>query len=326
MTGKEVLSDSELEALMETVAEGDAESGVSATGEYRLFDFAARRQCPLEEYSALHTVHEKMSFQLADELKSLCRCALDVVGADLEVVSLGEAQAALPELVALNLIQTPPISGRSLVVLPGETLSGLVNLYFGGPEKGTSFKATRTHLTPIERRVNDLVIERFMASLMVSWREIAKLAPETEKFETNPDFLQMGAAASQCVVFHYQVRAQEWMGSLKWLVPISDFEAIKAKLGRVETESHTSQQDQPQWESYFRKELLSVDVDISGQIGCQPMSLAQLLGLRHGSIIPLESPTDVVLFVEDEAFCNGEYGAFSGKKSVKIRGLAKSDE
>ncbi|MEZ5529445.1 MAG: FliM/FliN family flagellar motor switch protein [Porticoccaceae bacterium] len=326
MAGKEVLSDSELEALMETVAEGEAESGVGAQGAYRLFDFSAQRQSPLEDYPALHQVHEKLVSQLAVELKSLFRGALEVEGVEPEVVKLGDAQAAFPELVALNLIQSAPMMGNSLIFVAGDTLSSLVNLYFGGPTGGTAFKSARASLTPTERRVNDLVVERFLVSLAMAWRETVKLTPESVKFETNPDFLHLGAGSSQQVVFHYVLRSHDWEGSLKWLVPIKAFEPIKVQLGQVKAEAADARQEQPKWESHLRKELLTVDVEVSGQIECHAMNLAQLLSLRQGSIIPLESPTEVMLLVEGEPFCNGEYGAMSGKKSVKIKGLARGGE
>ncbi|WP_461520236.1 flagellar motor switch protein FliM [Porticoccus sp.] len=326
MAGKDVLSEGELEALMESVSSTDA---IASNGEtrvnLRLFDFSAREQNQLEQLPVLLTLHEKLAATLTPSLQGLFRAPVEVVPADLKMVKLEEVLLSIPELAGINLVNATPLSGLALAVLPGDSLSFFVNQYFGGQPGSAAFKSARSHLTPTEKRINDLMIGRFLSALSESWKDVLKLSPEVVKFETNPDFLQLGTSSSLFLKGVYQLSLFDWKGTLEWAMPYNAIESIKARLEGTKEPEGGSEVDTSGWSHHFRKELMSIDVSVSGQIGCRTMSLAEILNLRQGSIVSLSSPTDVTLYVEDEAFCTGEYGAISGKKSIKIRGLVNDD-
>ncbi|WP_461516057.1 flagellar motor switch protein FliM [Porticoccus sp.] len=326
MAGKEVLSEGELEALMESVSSADAiDSDGQTRAHLRLFDFSAREQNQLEQLPVLLTLHDKLAAALTPGLQALFRAPVEVVPGDLKMVKLEEVLISIPELAGINLVNIAPLSGSALAVLPGDSLSFFVNQYFGGQPGSAAFKSSRSHLTPTEKRINDLMIGRFLSALSESWKDVLKLSPEVVKFETNPDFLQLGTSSSLFLKGVYQLSLFDWKGTLEWAVPYIAIESIKARLEGTKEPEGSPEGDTSGWAHHFRKELMSIDVVVSGQIGCRTMSLAEILNLRQGSIVPLSSPTDVTLYVEDEAFCSGEYGGASGKKSIKIRGLVNDD-
>ena len=326
MAGKEVLSEGELEALMESVSStGATDSDGEVRGHVRLFDFSVREQNQLEQLPVLQTLHEKLAGALTPTLQGLFRAPVEVVATDLKMVKLEEVLMSLPELAGINLVNTAPLSGLALAVLPGDSLSFFVNQYFGGQPGSAAFKSARSHLTPTEKRINDLMIDRFLSALSESWKDVLKLSPEVVQFETNPDFLQLGGASTLFLKGVYQLSLFDWRGTLEWMIPFNAIESIKHRLEGIKEPEEGAMADTSGWAHHFRKELMSIDVEVSGQIGCRSMSLAEILRLRQGCIIALSSPTDVTLYVEEEAFCTGEYGAISGKKSIKIRGLANDD-
>lgn len=318
MSTKEVLSEGELDALMDSVSSGDVPvDNVEGSAQCQPFDFNTREQAILAQMPVLKTINEKHSLALVQGLQELFKVPVDVAPVDTRLVKLEEVVASMAEPSGLNLIKITPLNGLSLVVLSGELLSFFVNQYFGGTPGGATFNASRTDLTPTEKRINDLMTSRFLTGLESAWSEVVPLTSESVAFETNPDFLQVGSPADLAFQFSFSLKVFDWEGTIDWVVPYSSLEPLKPRLGS--SASIKSEQAGANWEHYFRKELLSVDLDVSGLYSSKNVSISEVLNLRVGSIVPLKVPTDVVLCIEGQPYCLGEHGALNGKKSIKIK-------
>ncbi len=265
----------------------------------------------------LKTINEKHALTLVQGLQELFKVPVDVEPTDTRLVKLEEAVVSMAEPSGLNLIKITPLNGLSLVVLSGELLSFFVNQYFGGTPSGATFSASRTDLTPTEKRINDLLASRFLMGLESAWSEVVPLTAESVAFETNPDFLQVGSPTDLAFQFSFSLKVFDWEGTIDWVVPYSSIEPLKPRLGS--SVSIKPEQAGANWEHYFRKELLSVDLDVSGLYSSKNVSIAEVLKLKVGSIVPLKVPTDVVLCIEGQPYCLGEHGALNGKKSIKIK-------
>jgi len=322
MSTKEVLSEGELDALMDSVSTGDAPLEQTAEGQAcQPFDFNTREQALLAQMPALKTINEKHSLSLVQGIQDIFKVPVAVEVGETRLVKLDEAIVSISEPSGINLTKVKPLNGVSFVVFPGEFLSFFVDQYFGGSPSSSDFKSSRVDLTPTERRINDLLTEKFLTTLELAWSEKVELKAETVSFETNPDFLQVASPEELALQFSFVVKVFEWEGVVHWIVPYSAIEPIKPRLGSPA--SRVKPEKGGNWEGYFRQELLSVDLDVSGLFTSRSVSLAEVLGLREGAIVPLHIPTEVTVCIEGHPFCVGEHGALNGKKSIKIKEILK---
>lgn len=321
MSSKEVLSEGELDALMESVSSGEVplDDG-SSSAECRPFDFATREQSLLAQMPALHTINEKHAQGLAQGIRELFRIPVEVEARDVTLVKLGEAFVSVAEPSAINLVKTLPLNGVSFLIASGELLSFLVDQYFGGSSAGKRQRHPGNDLTPTERRINEVLSTRFLLTLQSAWSEKVSLTAELVRTETNPDFLQFGAANEWAVKFSFEVKIFDWESVIDWVVPYAMLEPIRSKLGNL-AESTQPRQGGADWEQNIRSELPSVELEVSAQFTSGVVTIAQILGLKKGAIVPLKGPSEVTICVEGRPFCHGEHGAFNGKKSVKITQL-----
>ena len=319
MSTQEVLSEGELDALMDSVSSGDVplEDTTASPGACQPFDFNTREQTLLAQLPVLKTINEKHSLSLIQSVQELFKVPVEINPMDSRLLRLEESLVSISEPAGINVLQVKPLSGVSFVVFSGEFLSFFVNQYFGGTPGGAAFSSSRTDLTPTERRINDLLTTRFLAGLESAWSEAVSLQAETVAFETNPDFLKVGSPHDLMLQLSFSLKVFEWEGSIDWYIPYSSIEPLKPRLGSPA--AMESESPKENWEGYFRKELLSVDVDVSGLYSSKNVSIAEVLNLKEGSIVPLKVPTDVVLCIEGEPYCMGEHGALNGKKSIKIK-------
>ena len=325
MSTKEVLSENELDALMESVSSGEAPSGDGeglAGRHCQPFDFSTREQILLAQMPGLETLNEKHSLALTQATKEMFKVPVDVEVGDIQLVRLDEAINNIPEPSGINVLRIAPLSGVSIVVYPGDLLSVFVERYFGGAPDDTAVKqAPRINLTPTEKRINDLLLESFLSTLVAAWSDKIVLSPDKVSFETKPDFLQGGAPGERALLFPFVTRIGSWESSIDWIVPYAAFEPLKAKLGSLAVSSTARQGNN--WEAYFRKELLSIELEVHGVFTTRNVSIADVLSLKQGSIVPLKMPSEVSVWVEGQLISTGEHGALNGNKSIKIVEMLK---
>ena len=318
MSTKEVLSEGELDALMDSVSSGDLdleESGSKKSCE--IFDFSSREQVRLAQIPALQTINEKHSLVFTHAVRELFRVPAEVVIGEIQLIKMEEAIASIAEPSGINVLKIAPLLGVSLAIIPGDLLSYFVEGYFGGTPGGASSKQLeRVNLTPTERRINDVLLDKFLKTLVSSWSEKIPLSAETLSFETKPEFLQVGAPGEMALCFPFVIQIGEWKSAIDWLVPYAAFEELRPRLGSAAPRSNVTSINN--WEEFFRRELLSINLEVRGIFTTRNVSIAEVLSLKKGSIVPLKMPSEVSIWSEEQLISNGEHGALNGNKSIKI--------
>jgi len=318
MTNKDVLSEGEIEALMDSVSDGDVPASSDGLGtSCEPFDFSTREQALLAQMPALKTLNEKHSLALSHCIAGAYKLAAHVEVPDVGLVKLDQVLQEISGPSGINLVTLAPLNGVSFVVFPGELLSYFVDNFFGGAPGVSNVESTRKNLTPTETRINDVLVAGFLTTLKDSWCEILSLNPVPASFEINPDFLQASSPDDLALVFPFQVKIAEWESTIQWIVPYSAIEPLRPKLGSPGLEqkkpaSHSN------WEAHFRRELQSVELQVSGSFTSRNVSIAEVLNLKPGSIVPLKMPSEVNVCIENRPFSIGEHGALNGHKSIKI--------
>ena len=209
-------------------------------------------------------------------------------------------------------------------VLTGELLSFLVDRYFGGAMADNSSTSTRANLTPTELRINEMLTDKFLFTLVEAWREVITLNTRVTSIETRTTFLQASSPAELALLFSYEITVGDWSSSIDWIVPYASLEPLRSKLGNQVSDAKPQVKNRD-WEQHFLRELQSVELEVIGSLASGSASIADVLNLKTGSIVPLKMPTDVTLCVESQAFFCGEHGVLNGNKSVKIKEIV-SDE
>lgn len=319
MASKDVLSEDELDALMDSVSGDEVPTGNEAFDRgCQPFDFTTREQTLLAQMPALKNLNEKHSLALAQGIADLYKISAEIEVEDIELQRLDQALGVISEPSGVNLVKIAPLNGISYVVIPGDLLSFFVDSYFGGKQSGASADTSRDCLTPSERRVNDALVEMFLSILADTWQEKVQLTPQVDSFESNPAFLQASSPDELALRFSFVIKVSDWASKIDWLVPCASLEPLRSKLGSADP-IRKLQQKNADWERHFRHELQFVDLEVSGSLISERVSIGELLSFKLGSIVPLKMPTEVTVCVENQPISFGEHGVLNGHKSIKIK-------
>ncbi|MFK7974640.1 MAG: flagellar motor switch protein FliM [Halioglobus sp.] len=322
---EEVLSEGEIDALMDTYSDESGQGNSTASsGECEPFDFSTREQTLLAQMPALKKLNEQHALALAACIADQYGFSAQVSVAEIELMKLDQALANISDPSAINLAKISPLSGTSYVVLPGALLSFFVDMYFGGSHTNTVAEFTRESLTRTELRVNEVMVERFFSTLTQAWSEKVPLTAQLAGFETKPTYLQAGSPDDMALRFPFEIKVGEWVSTIDWIAPYAALEPLRQTLGSLAVEAKP-QQKNSDWENHFVEELNQVLLDVSGTFDSGHVSIAEILELKPGAIVPLKMPADVTLSIENVPFYTGEHGVLNGNKSIKVKDVIRND-
>lgn len=319
MSTKEVLSDDEIEALMDTVDDASSDpTALDENGDYQLFDFAARDNALLEQMPALKTVNEKVCRELEDTLLHSFRMPFEIDIEAMELLKIDECLKSLSEFSAINLLKFDITSGMSLAVVSGRLLSEVINRYFGSSFSGAGLPQEERDLTPTEERMNERLLSHVLAALQVGWQDITPLEVKLLETETNPSFVKIGSADDMVVRFKISLKLQEFEESISWILPYAALEALRPKLGNLGRPLSDAKSTK-NWNQLLTQQLRAVELDVTAVFTTLELSLNEVLNLKEGSILPMRIPDQVKVYSGDVPMFAGEYGSFDSNKAISVK-------
>ncbi|MFT4767490.1 MAG: flagellar motor switch protein FliM [Glaciecola sp.] len=319
MASDDVLTEGEINALMESVDDGTSAADAADDGQFRRFDFAAREQSLLREFTALGPLIERHAEVLGVALESGFSIEFTVLAETPELLSVADALASLERSVAVTTSTLSPLVGPVFAIAPAALLSYVVNAYFGGGSTSPS-ESARSNLTPTELRLAERIAEFQLSSISQAWAD--KLSLEAGELGTLgvPDRLEMVPSSDMLLRLAFSLRAGEFSSQISLMLPFAALEPYRERFFPPRKKDVVS--NGQTWEPFFRRELPNIELEIAGVLATQSIALADLLQLQVGTVIPLKPPEEVSLNIDNVSLAEGRYGSFDGVKAVQLHRLA----
>ena len=306
-----VLTDEEIEALVEHAQEGGFDDG-----EFRIHDFSAGESLTLSKWSELEGLHRNH----AEALSKALSVAFDL---DISVEAQASSYAVARDLLIgfpqrMCLVSTPigPFEEESHLLISGETLSFLVNQYFGGgsvtPPKLTA------KVMPSEQRLGERVAREYLRTMAEIWVDRLPLQMSDLYVDVTPDRFSLIPADTGFAVFEFELSVGDLHQSrTQLLIP---FDSLEAKSEALMPAKKVVQEDPDAatWEPQLRSTITDVSVEVRGSIDAIDTTIKSLLAMKVGMTIPIEEPDAMSLRLNGRAVAHGRYGAHEGLKAMQF--------
>ncbi|MBQ0720146.1 MAG: flagellar motor switch protein FliM [Gammaproteobacteria bacterium] len=318
---EEVLTQEEIDALLTSVEDDDgseADSGtiVPGIGHVRAFDFSRQGQSLSAGLPLLNVIHERFALQLCESIFNTLRCSNNVKFVGARGASFTDYLHTLELPTHINFINLKPLKGIALAVFDNNLITNATSSFFGGSMK-QEVAAEKQDFTPSEMRIGNMLLQRVMSDLQVSWKADIEVHPETRQTETNPDFAQLMNPAEQLLVNRFDIVFEGTQGIFELAMPMAMIEPYREQFSV--TYQAEKREDQGTWAPVIIDELKATSVELSSTLGTAQLSLGEVLKLNAGDIIPMEMSDTVTLYAEGVPIFDGEYGAFNDNNAIKIR-------
>ena len=318
MSENEVLSEEEVDALMDGVAAGEvAGEQPPPEGEVIPYDIADQDHIVRGQLPVLEKINANFMRLLEDGFGQMLQRTVEIEEDGLQTVRTADYIHSLGLPVSLNFIEVPPLSGEALVVLDPAMVFAIVDIYFGGTGKYRSQMIGRD-FTPTEYRIIQLVLNQLLQDLAAGWEAVLPITPRYVKSESDPEYSVLAGSREMLVISSFRMMLDEAGGEFHIALPVSMIEPVRDLLDGGQRKSKSM--DQGDWLEGLQKNIQEAEVDLRGLIARTRLTLRDIVGMKSGDVIPVSMPEQVTLQVGEVPVFTGQFGVYRDHNAVRVSG------
>ncbi|MGE0633928.1 MAG: flagellar motor switch protein FliM [Pseudobdellovibrionaceae bacterium] len=339
----QVLSQSEVDALLAAVSEGEVGSADAGGGggggngnvsvnagatqsngtvkEEKVvvvYDLTSQDRIIRGRLPQLEVIYEKFMRTFRVSLSSALRKIASINLASTDYLKFGEFVNTLPMPTCMSVLRFSNLRGSALLVIESKLAYALVDSFFGGADRPYT-KIEGKDFTPIELSIIRKVVDLAIEDLEGAWASVEKIGCSFVRTEVNPQFVGIVPPTDIVIASTFDVELENANGTITLVIPYSTIEPIKQKLS-TGFQVESDQTDKKLWTAIIKEQLLDTDVDVKVYLGETEILLKDLMTLKVGDVIPLDQDSngEFAIQVENVNKFKGYYGIHHGSVAVQV--------
>ncbi|VAW52172.1 Flagellar motor switch protein FliM [hydrothermal vent metagenome] len=315
---EEVLSQDEIDTLLNGVEDGD----VTTEGDQNIdgneavsYELGSQDRIIRGRMPTLDMINERFIRYLRISMFNMLRRSVEVNVVGVNMIKFSEYVRGLFMPTSLNLVGIEPLRGTGLFVIDPNLVFATVDNFFGGDGRYHT-RIEGREFTPTENRVVQLLLDLLFNDLERSWKPVLELHFNYLNSEINPQFANIVSPTEVVVVTKFKLELEGGGGEFHVVMPYSMLEPIRELL---DTGMQSDQIDvDHRWTNSLKDELKQAPVEIDCAMSHIKLTLAEVLDLNEGDIIPIDMPDVVTVRAAKTPIFRGMLGNSNGKNSVQF--------
>ncbi|MCC7403924.1 MAG: flagellar motor switch protein FliM [Bdellovibrionales bacterium] len=322
----QVLSQSEVDALLAAVSEGELGEGGDQSGKVAgpddkvvvVYDLTSQDRIIRGRLPQLDVIYEKFMRSFRVSLSSALRKIASLNHASTDFLKFGEFINTLPMPTCMSVLRFNNLRGSALFVIESKLAYALVDNFFGGADRPYT-KIEGKDFTPIELSIVRKVVDLAIEDLETSWASVEKIDCSFVRTEINPQFVGIVPPTDIVIASTFDVELENANGTITLVIPYATIEPIKQKLS-TGFQVESDQTDKKMWTKTITDQLLGTKVEVKVNLGESSITLQDLMDLKVGDVIPLDQDATGELDVQIEQVkkFKGYYGIHHGTVAVQV--------
>lgn len=331
---QQVLSQSEVDALLAAVSDGDVATGDSgnkksggsggsaskATDDRKIvnYDLTSQDKVIRGRLPQLDVIYEKFMRAFRVSLSSALRKIASITLTSTEFLKFGEFINTLPLPTCMSVLRFGNLRGSALMVIESKLAYALIDSFFGGADRPYT-KIDGKEFTPIELSIVKKVVELAIGDLETAWSSVEKIGCSFVRTEVNPQFVGIVPPTDLVIASTFDVELENASGTISMVIPYATIEPIKQKL-QSGFQVESDQTDKKLWTEIIENQLLETNLDIRVSLGETEITLAELMELKEGDVIPLNQDAngEIDINVEGVKKFKGYHGIHHGTVAMQV--------
>lgn len=316
-----LLSQAEIDALLHGVDNGVVETKSEGLfdGVARSFDFTRQDRIVHRRMPILEMINERFARYFRTSFYNILRRTAEISVGGVQMMKYSEYMHSLRVPTSLNLVKINPLRGNALCVIDPKLVFITVDHYFGGT--GCQARIEGREFSPTERRLIQIILSQASKDLEKAWHPVLPVSLELQSMGVNPQFANIVSPTEGVVVCSFHIELAGVGGTFYIVMPYSMLEPIRDLLDTGVPSDRAEHDDC--WANVLREEVKSAKVNLSVTLADTTLRLRNLLKLKEGDIIPINSPEKVSIVAEGIPLFRGVYGMHKGNKAVKVKEIVQ---
>lgn len=289
-----VLEQDEVDALLRGLTGGEIESETNTpTDDSGIvpFDLANQDRIIRGRMPVLEIVNDRFARLATNALSNAVRKRVELNPISIDMTKFGDFMRSLPVPTSINIFKMEPLRGTAIMVVDARLVFAMVENFFGGA--GSQPKIEGREFTRIEQVIVDRVIKIALDNMEESWRPVHEVNLELVRSEINPQFAAIVPPSDVVVVITFEVELETAIGSLVICLPYATIEPIRSKL-HASFQTERLEVDHA-WVARLKERLMETPVELKIRFGDSSITGNQLMRLKEGDVILLDTDTDALL-------------------------------
>ena len=313
---QKILNQDEIDALINGMDQGavSTEPAEVPPGTVQDYDFHSQMRIVRGRMPTLEMINERFARLFRANLYNLLRRSPEVAVNPVEMKKFSEYVHTLHVPTSLNMVRIHPLRGTAIVLLEPKLVFAIVDNFFGG--RGRHTKIEGRDFTTTESRIIHMVLKTAFKDLSEAWSGVAKIEVEYLASELNPAFANIVSPSEVVVVTSFHVELDGGGGDVHVTLPYAMIEPLREQLDSGMTSDRVEHDER--WALSLKEEIDDAEVDISTVLGRTQLTLAQLLNLKPGDIVPCDFGGKVTVLAERVPVFRGTFGLSRGQQAIKV--------
>jgi flagellar motor switch protein FliM len=311
----------------DTVTDLAQEQTSSTLGQETLRKKIARTSTKTSEYPLLDTIFDAFVVRTSRTTRQLYGVATEIALKESRILRFGEFAGTLEQPCLLGVFEIPEWSDSALAILDGMMVENMIELMLGANVEEPLDYEARTP-TSLDRDLAIRAVDLMLADLALSFTtanaEIGAVTMRCRRTETRPKFAAITRDSAPVLIacFTISLGTAGRCGEFSLVIPLAAFEPVRRQL--QQTFRGEQRRNDRIWIRHIAAALLETPIDMTAQLTCQSMTVADLEGFAVGDMIPLEvsSRPEISLWIDgfkdSEPLMTGQLGRWRGQKGVRI--------
>jgi len=292
-----ILSQEEVDTLLRGLTGGEieAESEILEDDSGIVpFDLSNQDRIIRGRMPVLEIINDRFARLATNAMANAMRKRVDVNPISIDMSKFGDFMRSLPVPTSINIFKLDPLRGNAILVVDSRLVFALVENFFGGA--GSQPKVEGRDFSHIEQAIIGKVVDLALTNMQEAWSPVHEVHIELIRAEINPQFAAIVPPSEVVVVVTFEVELENAIGSFIVCLPYATIEPIRSKL-YASFQSERLEVDHA-WISRFKERLMETPVEVVVELGKTQLSGRQLLSLKEGDIILLDTDVEDMLKAE----------------------------
>ena len=312
----EILSQDEVDALLKGVnGDEEVDAAPESTEGPKPYNLAKQERIVRGRMPTLEIINERFARLLRVGLFNFMRRSAEISVGPVRVTKYGEFVRNLVQPSNLNIVQTKPLRGNSLIIFDPTLVFTVVDNMFGGDSRFNT-RVEGRDFTPTEQRIIQRLLAVVLDGYNKAWQPVFPLAMEFLRSETHTQFATIATPSEVVVSSTFSIELGSAGGAIHVVTPYSTLEPIREQI-YSSAQSDGAEPDS-RWMQMLRRQVQHAEVEISAHLARTPITLAQVLAMRRGDVIGMDIKPTLTAEVEGVPIFECRYGVLNGQYAIKV--------
>lgn len=323
MSADKFLSQDEIDALLKGVeGEDDAPKEPQDSGGVRVYNLATQERIVRGRMATLEIINERFSRLLRMELFNLLRRTVEVSVGPVRIIKYADFIRNLVVPTNLNMLHMPPLRGTGMLVLDPTLVFLVVDNLFGGDGRFHT-RVEGREFTLTEQRIIQRILDIMFKTYEQSWAPVYPIKMEYIRSEMNTQFANIATPNEVVVAISFNIELGPNSGEMHFCVPYSMIEPIKDLLTSPLHGENLG--GDKRWVTMMTQQIQSAEVEVVANLSTRKMTVADLLALKVGDVLPINIPETIEGQVDNIPVMACRYGVFNGQYALKVEKLVRAN-